>query len=281
MITVENLNFKYRNAPDLALRDISFTIDDGEIFGLLGPSGAGKSTVQKVLMGLLKTYEGHVEVFGKELKRWSADYYERVGVSFEFPNHYLKLTAAENLSFYRGLYTGETVDPYTLLELVGLGEDADTRVGHYSKGMKIRLNLARALLHRPDLLFLDEPTSGLDPATARRIKRVILDQRTAGKTVFLTTHDMTVADELCDRVGFIVDGQIRLIDAPGALKHRHGKRVVRVTHDDGAQSEFPLDGLGDDTGFLNLLKTAHIESVHSLEPTLEDIFISVTGTGLT
>ncbi len=213
MITVENLSFTYHKAVKPALKGLHFEIAHGEIFGFLGPSGAGKSTMQKILIGLLKDFQGQVSVFGKDLKDWQSDYYERVGVSFEFPNHYLKLTALENLRYFAALYGNATKEPRRLLERVGLGEDGDKPVAQFSKGMKNRLNVARALLHDPELLFLDEPTTGLDPVNARLIKELIEEQRSAGKTVFLTTHNMTVADELCDRVGFIVDGEVRLIDA--------------------------------------------------------------------
>jgi fluoroquinolone transport system ATP-binding protein len=145
--------------------------------------------------------------------------------------------------------------------------------------MKNRLNVARALLHDPQLLFLDEPTSGLDPTNARRIKELIAAQRQAGKTIVLTTHNMAVAEELCDRVAFIVDGQIRLIDTPRALKLRHGQASVAVEYAAGAGTErarFPLAGLGDNHAFIDLLRHG-VQTIHSQEATLEEIFVRVTG----
>jgi fluoroquinolone transport system ATP-binding protein len=280
MITVENLSFTYPKATGPALRGMSFGIARGEIFGFLGPSGAGKSTTQKILIGLLKDYQGQVSVLGKDLKDWRADYYERIGVSFEAPNHYLKLTALENLGYFSALYGNATREPRGLLERVGLDADGDKQVSQFSKGMKNRLNVARALLHDPELLFLDEPTTGLDPVNARLIKELIEEQRSAGKTVFLTTHNMTVADELCDRVGFIVDGEVRLIDAPRELRLRYGRRVARVEYQtDGwmASRDFPLETLGDDADFIALLRDGKVQTIHTLEATLEDIFIEVTG----
>jgi fluoroquinolone transport system ATP-binding protein len=280
MITVENLSFTYPKAAAPALRGLSFGITRGEIFGFLGPSGAGKSTTQKVLIGLLKDYQGQVSVLGKDLKDWRADYYERIGVSFEAPNHYLKLTALENLRYFAALYGAATREPRDLLERVGLGADGDKPVSQFSKGMKNRLNVARALLHDPELLFLDEPTTGLDPVNARLIKELIEEQRSAGKTVFLTTHNMTVADELCDRVGFIIDGEAALIDAPRDLRLRYGRRVVRVEYQTAGRmvtSEFPLETLGDDAEFIALLRDGKVQTIHTLEATLEDIFIEVTG----
>jgi fluoroquinolone transport system ATP-binding protein len=280
MITVENLSFTYPKATEPALRGLHFQIARGEIFGFLGPSGAGKSTTQKILIGLLKDYQGQVSVFGKDLKTWQSDYYERIGVSFEAPNHYLKLTALENLSYFAALYRNATQEPSRLLERVGLGADGDKPVSQFSKGMKNRLNVARSLLHDPELLFLDEPTTGLDPVNARLIKELIEEQRGAGKTVFLTTHNMAVADELCHRVGFIVDGEVRLIDAPRDLKLRYGRRVARVEYRSARQTatrDFPLETLGNDADFITLLRGGQVQTIHTLEATLEDIFIESTG----
>lgn len=280
MITVQDLRFTYQGATQPALHGLNFGIEPGEIFGFLGPSGAGKSTTQKILIGLLQDYQGHIEVLGRELNRWSADYYEKIGVSFEAPNHYLKMSGLENLNYFRSLYEGPTTDPMTLLEMVNLGSDAEQLVAGYSKGMRMRLNFVRALLHQPSLIFLDEPTSGLDPVNARIIKDIILQQKADGRTIFLTTHDMTVADQLCDRVAFIVDGQINLIDSPRNLKLQYGRRDVAVEYGTNGRAqveEFPLQTLGDNERFLKLLRTQTIQTIHTQETTLEKIFIDVTG----
>lgn len=283
MISVENMTFTYAGSERPAVNGISFEVKPGQVFGFLGPSGAGKSTTQKVLIGLLGGYGGEIEILGKDLRTWRPDYYERIGVSFELPNHYQKLTSLENLNFFRSLYSKGTEDPRELLALVGLENDADTRVSQFSKGMQMRLTFARALLNRPELIFLDEPTAGLDPVNGRRIKDAILDLKKEGRTVFLTTHDMNVADQLCDRVAFIVDGLIVLTDSPRELKIRQGERKVRVEYREGGRigrREFSLDGLGDDEGFLNLLRGERIETIHTEEATLEDIFIETTGKAL-
>ncbi|CAN5159539.1 ABC transporter ATP-binding protein [soil metagenome] len=282
VISVRDLKFAYPGGK-LAVGGVSFSVERGEIFGLLGPSGAGKSTTQKVLIGLLKGYGGEAEVMGRDLSSWGADYYERIGVSFELPNHYQKLTALENLNFFRSLYTGETEDPMALLEMVGLADEADTRVSRFSKGMRVRLTFVRALLNRPELIFLDEPTSGLDPANALRVKDTVLRLKSEGRTVFLTTHDMSVAEGLCDRVAFVVEGKIAAIDSPRELKVREGQRGARVEYrenGDVKRREFPLDGLGHDAEFLGLLRGGHVETIHTGEPTLEDIFIQTTGEAL-
>ena len=281
MITVENLSFTYPGATQPAVRDISFTLSEGEILGFLGPNGAGKSTTQRVLTGLLKGYGGKVSAFGRELKTWDRDYYTYIGVSFELPNHYNKLTAIENLRYFASLYEGQLEDPQRLLRMVGLEDDANVLVGNFSKGMKMRLNFVRSLIHRPRVLFLDEPTSGLDPASARTVKEIILELRQRGTTVFLTTHDMTVADQLSDRVAFIVNGRIEALDTPKALKLKHGKRevVVEYTDVDGSTRSraFAMDGLGSNVEFLELLQNRRVETIHSQETTLEQIFIQLTG----
>jgi len=283
VIEVKNLNFTYVGTSKPAVENLNFDVENGEIFGFLGPSGAGKSTTQKILNGLLKGYEGDILVMGKALKDWKSDYYERIGVSFEFPNHYLKLTAIENLTYFSSLYSGETQEPQALLEMVGLEADGDMLVSQFSKGMKNRLSVARAILHNPELLFMDEPTAGLDPLNARRIKNLIQAQKEAGKTIFLTTHDMNVANELCDRVAFIIDGQIKLIDSPRELRLKYGQNNVRVEYQSNGQTQhqdFPLENLGNNQEFLALIRNNSLQTIHSQEATLEDIFIEVTGRSL-
>lgn len=283
MIEVSDLNFSYPASKKLALKDLNFRVGRGEVFGFLGPSGAGKSTTQKILIGLLKGFGGEVRVLGKLLQNWSSDYYQHIGVSFELPNHYLKLTALENLDYFRTLYKGQTDDPIKVLESVGLVEDAHKRVSDFSKGMQIRLNVARSLLHRPRLLFLDEPTSGLDPVNSQRIKDLICQKQAGGTTVFLTTHNMAFAEEICDRVAFMVEGQIKLIDRPSELKLRYGERTVKVEVGSGAQVDvhsFPLSDLASNPFFLALLKSPYLRTLHSQESSLENIFIRVTGRAL-
>lgn len=283
MIEVDGLTYAYPGAREPSVRGVSFAVDEGEVFGFLGPSGAGKSTTQKVLIGLCRGYEGRAAVLGREVRDWGAELYERVGVSFELPNHHQRLTARENLAHFGGLYRGPIEDPTEVLSWVGLEEAADQRVSEFSKGMKARLNVARSLLHRPRVLFLDEPTGGLDPVNADNIKQLVRRQQARGATVFLTTHDMVVADELCDRVAFLVDGRIAAEDRPEALKLAHGRRAVRLTWtgDEGPEeAEFSLEGLADNPSFLDALRAHPVESLHSQETTLEKVFIEVTGRAL-
>ena len=285
MIHVENLTYRYSGAARPAVSGVSFNVSPGEIFGLLGPSGAGKSTTQRVLTRLNRRFLGTVEVLSRPLERWDHSYYEHVGVGFELPNHYLKLTGRENLAFFASLYHGPTRASDDLLESVGLAAAADERVSEYSKGMKMRLNFVRALINDPMVLFLDEPTAGLDPVNASVLKGMIRAERLRGRTILLTTHNMADVEELCDRVGFLIGGEMRVVDATRELKARYGRRRVRVEHVDGSglvsAAEFPLDGLGRSPAFLRLLDQAGIRSIHSQEASLNDVFRQVTGVGLT
>ena len=283
MIQVENLEFTYKKTQKKAIRDLNFDIQEGEIFGFLGPNGAGKTTTQRLIIGLLRNYTGHIEVLGKERNQWGKEFYEQIGVAFDFPNLYLKLTAKENLQLIGAYYKSRTEDPDKLLDRVGLLPDRDVRVESFSKGMKMRLNFIRSIMHKPSLMFFDEPTSGLDPVNAHIIKEIILDQKSAGRTVFLTTHNMTDAEHLCDRVAFIVDGQIVVTGSPKALMIEHGKRRVKVEYQlDGKllEKEFEMHNLAGNREFLDILETNNIKTIHSCEATLEDIFIKLTGRNL-
>ncbi|MDF2714013.1 MAG: transporter ATP-binding protein [Paenibacillus sp.] len=283
MIHVKQLEFAYPGAAEKTLRGLDFVIGSGEIFGFLGPSGAGKSTTQKIMIGVLKDYAGSVQVLGQELRDIGPDFYERIGVAFEFPNFYSKFTVLENLNMFRSLYSVRTEDPMQLLDRVGLKDAARLKVSQLSKGMKMRLNFCRAILHRPEVLFLDEPTSGLDPVNAKIMKDLILEMKANGTTVLLNTHHMQAAEELCDRVAFIADGQIKLIDSPRELMLRQGHKKIKVEYRKGEQKEieeFPLEGIGENKLFLQLIGRYPVETIHSQEATLEQIFIAATGRGL-
>lgn len=280
MIQVDHLTYTYPGADKEVLHGISFEIEKAEIFGFLGPSGAGKSTTQKVLNGLLRGYQGRVRVNGTDLAHLERSFYEKIGVAFEFPNLYQKLTALENLKLFASFFKSGTRNPEELLEMVKLGEDKNTRVEAFSKGMRMRLNFIRALINEPEILFLDEPTAGLDPGNARIMKDIILDLQKSGVTIFLTTHNMADADELCDRIAFMVGGTLPVIDSTRQLKLEHGRKVVRVTSSgkDGPEySDFDLKDLGGNPDFEELIRKREILSIHTQEASLEDIFIKITG----
>ncbi|MBA3682059.1 MAG: ABC transporter ATP-binding protein [Bacteroidetes bacterium] len=277
MIKVKDLIYTYPGTNKPAINKISFTIEKGEVFGFLGPSGAGKSTVQKILFKLLSGYSGLAEIDGKAVKDQDKTFYEKIGVGFELPNHYLKLTALENLNFFRNFYSSSQ-DPLLMLKTVGLEKDANKKVSDFSKGMKMRLNFIRSFIHNPDILFLDEPTSGLDPVNSRIIKDIILDLKQQGKTIFITTHQMHDADELCDTVAFLVDGNIMAMDKPQNLKLQYSKRTVEVmVENELTKHEFFLNDLGNNQEFITLVRNKTINTIHSKEASLDDIFIQVTG----
>lgn len=280
MIQVKDLSYTYPGSNFPVLRNISFDIQQGEIYGFLGPSGAGKSTTQKVLNGLLKGYQGSVIVNGWDLKKMDRSFYEKIGVAFEFPNLYLKLTALENLKLFASFFNSATRDPLEMLEMVNLSADQDTRVSAFSKGMKMRLNFIRALLNHPEILFLDEPTAGLDPGNARIMKDIILDLKQQGVTIFLTTHHMDDAGELCNRLAFMVNGSLPVIDSTAALKLKHGKKSLKVEYlknEESLTQEFSLNELSDNQKFMEIIRTQKILTIHTQEASLEDIFIEVTG----
>lgn len=231
-------------------------------------------------MGLLPDFSGGANVFGQPVGSLGQSFYERIGVSFELPTLYMRLTALENLELFASLYSVKTLNPMNVLAMVGLQDEANKRVEAFSKGMKMRLNLCRALLNDPELLFLDEPTTGQDPARARITRDLIRELKSQGKTIFLTTHNMAEADEVCDRVGFLVNGRADVIDSPAALKRQYGQRILNVMVEENNQQKnltFPMDGLGENTAFQDLLKTQTIVSMHTQEASLDDVFIQVAG----
>ena len=280
MIEVKELFYTYPNDDQPTLKDLNFKVEKGEIFGFLGPSGAGKTTTQKILLGVLQNYQGKIVLNNHNMDQIAPTFYENIGVAFEFPNFFTKLTGMENLNFFRSLYSQKTQEPEKLLQMVGLMDDAEVRVENYSKGMKTRINFCRALINNPDILFLDEPTSGLDPANQKNIKNIIKDQKKQGRTVFLTTHNMTVADQVCDRIGFITDGEINLIDSPRNLKIQNGEKIVNIEYIQNSlikTKSFDLNTLGENEEFLDVVRTHEVKTIHSQEATLEDVFIKTTG----
>lgn len=278
MIKVDNLSYTYPRSKDAVLINLNFEIQRGEVFGFLGPSGAGKSTTQKILYKVLHNFTGEIQIKDRSLVDWGKDYFERIGVGFELPNHYLKLTAMENLKLFAAFYPKDNLlDFDVLFEIVGLEDSVNKRIEEYSKGMKMRLNFIRAIMHDPDLLFFDEPTAGLDPINAKKIKTHIVELRDRGKTIFVTTHDMATADEICDRVSFIAEGEILLTEKPSVLKTKHGRHSVKVELKNNEMAEFPIEDLGINPKFLDFIKKDEVLKINSQEATLEEVFIKVTG----
>ncbi len=278
MFEVKDLRFRYPRNREDTLKGFSFHVEDGEIFGLLGPSGVGKSTTQKILIKLLKNYQGKVLFKGKDLKEYDKNFYQSVGVGFEMPVHFSKLTAEENIRFFSQLYE-KRADTDELMKRLGLYQDRHKKVAAFSKGMKVRLNFVRAMLNQPEILVLDEPTNGLDPSNARIVKDMIMEFKEQGGTVLLTTHLMNDVDELCDRVAFMASGAIAETESPRSLKLKYGQRTVEVEYGEEKTSKktFDLDALGTNEEFLDIVKNNKIITIHSKETNLDDIFIRVTG----
>ncbi len=280
-IVAHDLTYTYGNLT--AVDHVSFEVGEGEILGYLGPNGAGKSTTVKMLTGQIRPKAGKATLLGMDIAHETNKVQQQIGVAFETTNLYEQMSAVENLKLFADLF-GVKADAQLLLEKVGLGNRGKERVGNFSKGMKQRLMVARALVNHPRILFLDEPTEGLDPVSAESIRNLIREARDGGTTIFLTTHDMYEADKLSDRVAFINQGKIMALDTPYKLKQQYGKRQLKIEIENGdgqiESREIMLDNT--DTGDIvkGLLDGKKVITVHSEEATLEDIFIQITGRGL-
>jgi ABC-type multidrug transport system ATPase subunit len=277
-ISVASLSHSYGDFK--AVDDVSFDVAPGEVLGFLGPNGAGKSTTIKVLSGQVPQQSGTVSILGMSRKGDRKAIQARINVAFEEKNLYDDMTAKENLVFFAKLYGVTDLSPEDLLRRVGLADRMHDRVDGFSKGMRQRLMVARALVNHPDVLFLDEPTDGLDPVSARSIRQLIKDEAERGCAVMLTTHDMMEADLLSDRVAFINQGKIIAVDTPETLKQTYGKRSVRVAYEGGAEEHIPLDGEDAAGKVAEAVGKPGLLSVHTEEATLEDIFVQLAGAEL-
>ncbi len=280
-VKVQGLSYWYGNLQ--AVKGVDFEIFPGEILGFLGPNGAGKSTTIRMLTGLLTPRSGKAQVLGRDIGRDDPQLRAQIGVCFEEKNLYLEMSALENLDFFASLFGIRNADSLESLRRVGLADRARDRVGSYSKGMRQRLMIARALINRPKVLFLDEPTAGLDPVTAAAIRRTIKEEAERGAAILLATHNMHEADELSDRVAFINEGRIVALDTAESLKLKYGKRSVRVRLRDGdgvREEHIPLDDAGSSARLAELAASPNLLTIHTEEATLEAIFIRLTGRGL-
>ena len=275
MIKVNSLTRVFNGL--IAVDQISFHVDHGEVFGFLGHNGAGKTTTIRMLTGQLRPTSGHAFIDGHDVVKARAAIKPMIGVVFENQNLYERMSGRENLSFFAELHGVEDKRVAELLEMVGLSDRAKDKIKTYSNGMKQRLLVARALLNRPKVLFLDEPTRGLDPTAARDIRRTIREMGEQGTTVFLTTHYMEEADQLCQRVAFISEGKLIALDTPQALKLQYGLRKVSVLLDDQSQHELTLDNPADATQMADWMEAGRVLTAHSQEATLEDVFVHLAG----
>ena len=269
MITVEKITKRFGNKT--ALNQIQFNVDKGEIFGFLGPSGAWKTTLINILTGQLKADEGTTQLLGKDTKDLTPEDLAHIGLVGDSSGYYEKLSLEKNLIVYAKIYGLPNSRVDEVLEQVGLLESKKTIAEKLSTGMRQRMFLARALLNRPELLFLDEPTSGLDPMTSKKIHRLLEELKAAGTTIFLTTHDMVEATEMCDRISLLNQGDLVEIGTPRDIIQKYNKeKRVKVTFIDHSEQVMAFEDLKDQD-------MRQVELIHSMEPTLEDIFIQLTG----
>ena len=283
MIEAHDLRRAFKHKE--AVAGISFTGRRGEIFGLLGPNGAGKTTTIRILTGQIDPSGGSAMVAGCDVVKDRARLKERIGVVFEEQNLYERLSARNNLAFSCWLYGLPESRADEVLDLVQLRDRAKDHVSTFSNGMRQRLMIARALLHRPPMLFLDELSRGLDPISARDIRLAIKQLSEEGITILLTTHLMDEADQLCQRVAFIVNGKIVANDTPRNLKLTHGERVLTVTLTEHGQNghsalqdmTIKLHDLADQQRLSVWMAQDRVLAIHSHEATLEEVFIEVAG----
>lgn len=277
-IEVDGLSRSFNDLQ--AVNNISFTVQAGEVFGFLGHNGAGKTTTIRMLSGQLRPSSGRARVAGCDIVTEQERLKSLVGVVSENQNLYERMSARENLAFAARLYGVNQGRIDEALAQVGLLDRAKDNVQHYSNGMKQRLLIARALLHRPQIIFLDEPTRGLDPIVAREIRHLVVELSTQGVTIFLTTHYMEEADELCRRIAFLTEGRIVALDTPDNLKMVHGQKSLKVTLDNGESLNIALDDDGAGQQLAALVSSGQIRTLHSTEATLDDVFIQIAGRGL-
>jgi len=271
----------------IVLDHLSLEVRRGEILGLVGASGGGKSVLLRTIIGLIPKRQGQIEIMGMELDK--ADPREirmigrRWGILFQQGALFSSLTVRQNVQFpmRENLEISDSLLEELAtakLEMVGLtAEDGNKFPSELSGGMTKRAALARALALDPEIVFLDEPTRGLDPVVGREIRRLIVDMSKQGVTIFLTTHYMEEADQLCDRVAFLSEGRIVALDTPDNLKAAHGQQEVNVTLTNGECVRLALDGEDAGRELQQLLSNGHVKTLHSAEATLEEVFIELAG----
>ena len=272
VIVVKGLAKKYNSHA--VVSGLSFTVKTGETLGLLGPNGAGKTTTMRMLMGLSRPSSGQASVFGFDLPQEVKQVHPFIGVVFEKPNLFENLSGYQNLAIFCRLYGQPLTLIRPLLEEMDLGGRANDPVKVYSKGMRQRILILRALIHNPRLLFLDEPCSGLDPVSSRIIRDYLLKLKAEGVTILLTSHDMDEVDELCDRIGFINHGKLIVLATTRSLKARYGQPLLKITYfdQDVVKEETLIPSLENLTRLHTLYQNDQIVSVHSTEATLAEIF---------
>ena len=275
MVEVTDLRKRYGEVR--AVDGISFAVAAGEVFGLLGHNGAGKTTTIRMLTGRTRPTAGQARVAGLDVAAERERVKPLINLVFEDQNLYERLSGRDNLRLFAELYGAPARRVDELLDQVDLGGAAKRKVKTYSTGMRQRLLIARALVNQPRVLFLDEPTRGLDPTSARDLRQLMSRLSREGTTVFLSTHDMDEADELCHRVAFLSQGKIVALDRPRELKLRYGQRTAVVLLRDRSEYTLRLDDRADAARLAGWMADGAVLSVHSQEGTLEDVFIELAG----
>jgi len=278
VIEVKNLTKVF--GDKVVLKDVTFEVKKGETFGFLGPSGSGKTTTIKILTSQLIHTKGEVTIFDESLqKKTTKHYLKKVGILTDNSTLYERLSVYQNLLLYCKLYEVSASRIDEVLEDVNLLSDKKTIVQKLSKGMRQRVVLARAFLHKPKILFLDEPTSALDPVNTKHIYKGLRKLNEQGTTIFLTTHDMVEAEELCDRVAFLHQGEIKLLDTPKNLRLKFSQKSISLVVGEGNSITVKNDEQGAKQ-ISDYMKNGQLLSIHSNEPTLGDIFVQLTGSEL-
>jgi ABC-2 type transport system ATP-binding protein len=279
VIEVKSLAKFFKNQT--ALEDVNFNVKKGETFGFLGPSGSGKTTTIKILTGQLNPTTGEAKVFNLQASSLkNIAYRKRIGVITDNSGLYDRLSIYDNLKLYCDLYNVPLKRIDEVLEMVNLVNEIKKPISKLSRGMIQRVTLARAFLHEPELLFLDEPTSALDPANSKHIHNGLRQLNEKGTTIFLTTHDMSEAETLCERVAFLYKGKIQLLDGPKALRRKFSDSTITIELKDGSKVILPGGAEGAQQIY-NYMSTEEVVSIHSNEPTLGEVFVEITGRELT
>jgi len=269
MIKVERVTKRF--GDNIALNQISFSINEGEIFGFLGPSGSGKTTMINILTGQLQANSGKTELLGKDSQKLLPSDFEELGLVGDTSGYYEKLSLYNNLLLFARLYGVSKSRIEEILRQVGLYDSKDTPAEKLSTGMRQRMLLARALINYPKVLFLDEPTSGLDPTTSKKIYKLLQELKERGTTIFLTTHDMNEATLLCDNLALLNKGDLIEQGSPSEIIQKYNtEKKVAVTYSDSTKKVVRFEDLQQED-------YKKMMTIHSCEPTLEDIFIKLTG----
>lgn len=274
-IKINNISHSFKEKK--VLKGIDLEIKKGEIFGLLGPSGASKTTLINIVTGQLNASEGVCQISGVDSSRLSGEQYKKIGVMMDHFGLYERMSCFDNLKFYDLLDGNRTSHIDDVLSRVGLLESKKVQVANLSKGMKNRLSFARAILRKPEILFLDEPTSGLDPNTTKEIHKMILEEKEKGTTIFLTTHNMHEAEELCDHIALLNEGKIVEYGKPAQLCRKyHNQKKYKLHLKSGEDMELSHEK-DDIKKMIFYLQNEELETIHTDEPNLEMIFMMLTG----